>query len=158
MEASTASLPPQDNILLDSHLHVKVADFGLSRVREHAQSRVASSRGAGCAAWLAPELLRSEPYNEKVDVYAYGVILYELATGLVPYAELELQAQILHQRLSGSLALQASIPPGTDPRVRDLILACMADNPADRPSFTQLLQQHLSGVTELVPPPPPAAV
>lgn len=60
--------PAQDNILLDTHLHVKVADFGLSRVRARAQSRVASSRGGGCIAWLAPELVKGEPYNEKVGV------------------------------------------------------------------------------------------
>lgn len=73
----------QDNILLDQHFHAKVADFGLSRLRD--TPTLATSRGAGNVRWMAPELLMGRAYDEKVDVFSFGTILYQLATGKMPY-------------------------------------------------------------------------
>lgn len=73
------------NLLVDKDWTVKVSDFGLSRVK--AQTMAPWSR-AGTPEWMAPEVLRNEPSNEKCDVYSYGVILYELVTGREPWTEL----------------------------------------------------------------------
>lgn len=61
-----------------------MCDFGLARCK-HATFLSTSSRG-GTPQWSAPEVLRAEAADEKADVYSFGVVLYELATGLEPWA------------------------------------------------------------------------
>lgn len=93
------------NILLDSNLITKVADFGLSNVKQDASNK---TYGIGQIPWMAPEgmmpnvfinsdhsssffqpaVLSGEAYTEKADVYSFGCILYELWTGHVPHAEM----------------------------------------------------------------------
>ncbi|KAK6787573.1 hypothetical protein RDI58_016098 [Solanum bulbocastanum] len=71
------------NLLVDKNWVVKVCDFGLSRMKH---STFLSSRStAGTAEWMAPEVLRNEPSNEKCDVYSFGVILWELCTLQQPW-------------------------------------------------------------------------
>eukprot|EP01018_Ginkgo_biloba_P013382 Gb_10076 [translate_table: standard] len=84
------------NLLVDKNWTVKVGDFGLSRLR-HATFLTAKS-GKGTPQWMAPEVLRNEPSNEKSDIYSFGVILWELATEKVPWSGLnpmQMNANIL---------------------------------------------------------------
>ncbi|KAJ7526743.1 hypothetical protein O6H91_16G021200 [Diphasiastrum complanatum] len=71
------------NLLVDKDWSVKVGDFGLSRL-QHATLLTAKS-GRGTPQWMAPEVLRNEPSDEKCDVYSFGVILWELFTEQVPW-------------------------------------------------------------------------
>ena len=71
------------NLLVDNNWNVKVADFGLSR----AQSTNTMS-AAGTPQWSAPEVIRQEKYTTKADVYSFGVIVYELISRKVPYANM----------------------------------------------------------------------
>ncbi len=61
------------NILIDDKWRIKIADFGLSRMQQNTYVS-ASAGGVGTPEWMAPEVLRSEQYNEKADVYSYGVV------------------------------------------------------------------------------------
>uniref|UniRef100_A0A7N0TSM1 non-specific serine/threonine protein kinase n=1 Tax=Kalanchoe fedtschenkoi TaxID=63787 RepID=A0A7N0TSM1_KALFE len=74
------------NLLVDRNWTVKVGDFGLSRLKLETYFKTKS--GKGTPQWMAPELIRNEPSNEKSDVYSYGVILWELATDKVPWENL----------------------------------------------------------------------
>lgn len=78
---------------------MKLCDFGLSRMKNTSRS----GRRIGTPHWMAPEIMRGEPYNEKADVYSFGMILWcvmhvyvcrELATGRIPYEGLSI-TQIL---------------------------------------------------------------
>ncbi|RDX69605.1 Serine/threonine-protein kinase EDR1, partial [Mucuna pruriens] len=60
-----------------------VCDFGLSRMKHH--TFLSSKSCAGTPEWMAPEVLRNEPANEKCDVYSFGVILWELTTTKIPW-------------------------------------------------------------------------
>jgi serine/threonine protein kinase len=66
--------------------HPQVCDFGLSRVKS--TTFLTSKSHGGTPEWMAPEILRNEPSDEKCDVYSYGVVLYELVTGLEPWHSL----------------------------------------------------------------------
>lgn len=66
------------NCLVDKHWTVKVCDFGLSRIVTDSPMRDSSS--AGTPEWMAPELIRSEPFTEKCDIFSLGVIMWELCT------------------------------------------------------------------------------
>uniref|UniRef100_A0A1S3XIH8 Serine/threonine-protein kinase CTR1-like n=1 Tax=Nicotiana tabacum TaxID=4097 RepID=A0A1S3XIH8_TOBAC len=74
------------NLLVDKKYTVKVCDFGLSRFK--ANTFLSSKTAAGTPEWMAPDVLRDEPSNEKSDVYNFGVILWELATLQQPWSNL----------------------------------------------------------------------
>lgn len=67
------------NILLDENLNVKVADFGIARVK----SNTSTMTTAGTVAWTSPEILRHETYNEKSDVYSFAIVLWEMLSEYV---------------------------------------------------------------------------
>lgn len=68
------------------HAHVQVADFNLSRVME--ASSVASSIAATNPRWVAPEVLAGAPHTPSSDVYAFGIILWEILTWQIPWDDL----------------------------------------------------------------------
>ena len=70
------------NLLLNDEMRVNVADFGTSCLET--QSR-ASKGNAGTYRWMAPEMIEERPYTRKVDVYSFGIVLWELTTALVPF-------------------------------------------------------------------------
>ncbi|GFR41470.1 hypothetical protein Agub_g2159 [Astrephomene gubernaculifera] len=145
-----------NNVLLEAapSLGVKICDFGLSRIL--ASNDVQSSSAAGHAFWMAPELLRAQPYDEKVDVYSYGVILYQVAYWVDDqlYGGLN-KAQVDFQVVHGILRLQDRLPGGVDPAVQALVRDCLDEDPRARPAMAQVLER-LAGVREL-PQPSPAA-
>ncbi|KAK6141224.1 hypothetical protein DH2020_025021 [Rehmannia glutinosa] len=66
------------NCLVNKHWTVKICDFGLSRIMTHTPMKDTSS--AGTPEWMAPELIRNEPFTEKCDIFSLGVIMWELST------------------------------------------------------------------------------
>lgn len=66
------------NCLVNKHWTVKICDFGLSRIMTDSPIKDASS--AGTPEWMAPELIRNEPFTEKCDIFSLGVIMWELCT------------------------------------------------------------------------------
>ncbi|XP_038703808.1 serine/threonine-protein kinase CTR1-like isoform X2 [Tripterygium wilfordii] len=123
------------NLLVDKNWTVKVCDFGLSRFKP--DTFISSKSVAGTPEWMAPEFLRGEPSNEKSDVYSFGVILWELLTMQQPWNGL-CPAQVV-----GAVAFQNRklvIPPDTPPALASLMESCWADDPAERPSFSKIVE------------------
>jgi serine/threonine protein kinase len=85
------------NVLVDEQARLKICDFGLSQVKE-SFCDVKNANIIGTPQWCAPELLRNEQYDEKVDVYSYGIMLWELVTRSGPYPS------IVHLSCSNSAA------------------------------------------------------
>ncbi|XP_027357557.1 probable serine/threonine-protein kinase SIS8 isoform X2 [Abrus precatorius] len=122
------------NLLVDKNWVVKVCDFGLSRMKH---STFLSSRStAGTAEWMAPEVLRNEPSNEKCDVYSFGVILWELSTLQQPWGGMN------PMQVVGAVGFQQrrlDIPDDMDPTIADIIRKCWQTDPKLRPSFAEIL-------------------
>jgi serine/threonine protein kinase len=76
-----------------SHVQIKVADFGLARHKDEddgGEDETSRMTGmAGTFHWMAPEVLRSEPYSNKADVYSYGIVLWEICSREPPFAKLK---------------------------------------------------------------------
>ena len=122
------------NLLVDRNWCVKVTDFGLSRMKH--STFLSTKSNAGTPEWMAPEVLRSEPANEKSDIYSYGIILYELLTGKVPWEGLNAMQVV------GAVAFQdkrLAVPEGIHPRIAELMTQCWHSKPSERPSFFDIL-------------------
>ncbi|GLC38611.1 hypothetical protein PLESTB_000452300 [Pleodorina starrii] len=122
------------NLLVDKDYTIKVCDFGLSQVKMNTYL-TAKSQG-GSPAWMAPEILRGEPCDEKSDVFSFGVILYELVTGKEPWEDLNPMQVVGAVGFSGR---RMSLPTDLEPAVTALIQSCWATSPRERPSFSQVL-------------------
>ncbi|KAL9425256.1 hypothetical protein AB3S75_032237 [Citrus x aurantiifolia] len=123
------------NLLVDKKYTVKVCDFGLSRLK--ANTFLSSKSAAGTPEWMAPEVLRDEPSNEKSDIYSFGVILWELATLHQPWGNLN-PAQVV--AAVGFKGKRLEIPRNVNPHVASIIEACWANEPWKRPSFSTIME------------------
>ncbi|KAL0005696.1 hypothetical protein SO802_013257 [Lithocarpus litseifolius] len=137
LHASTPTIVHRDlkspNLLVDKNWNVKVGDFGLSRLKHN--TFLSSKSTAGTPEWMAPEVLRNEPSNEKCDVYSFGVILWELATLRLPWSGMN------PMQVVGAVGFQnrrLDIPKEVDPLVARIIWECWQTDPNLRPSFAQL--------------------
>lgn len=115
------------NILLDANDYPKICDFGLSRtkINDTMTGRI------GTCQWMAPEVLSSQKYDEKADVYSYGIILWEMLTGDVPYRGLS-DAQIAVQVCKNHS--RPKIPRNCPQNMAKFIKICWSDMDK-RPDF-----------------------
>ncbi|KAJ0988512.1 hypothetical protein J5N97_006868 [Dioscorea zingiberensis] len=127
-----------DNLLVNlkdqSRPICKVGDFGLSKIK---RNTLVSGGVRGTLPWMAPELLNggSNKVSEKVDVFSFGIVMWEILTGEEPYANMHYGAII------GGIVnntLRPPVPASCDPEWRRLMEQCWAPDPVQRPSFTQI--------------------
>ncbi|KAI9124159.1 hypothetical protein K1719_005459 [Acacia pycnantha] len=121
------------NLLMDENCVVKVADFGVARVK--AQSGVMTAE-TGTYRWMAPEVIEHKPYDHKADIFSFGVVLWELLTGKLPYENLTpLQAAIgVVQK-----GLRPPIPKNSHPKFVELLERCWQQDPTLRPDFPEII-------------------
>ncbi|QCE16364.1 serine/threonine-protein kinase STY17-like isoform X2 [Vigna unguiculata] len=139
------------NIFLDDALHVRVADFGHARFLD--DDEMALTGETGTYVYMAPEVIRCEPYDEKCDVYSFGIILNELLTGNYPYIETQLgPAKIAMEVVEDELRpLLASKDDGEEmEELIDLICLCWNASPSTRPSFATISHTLKSYVESLL--------
>eukprot|EP00698_Gefionella_okellyi_P020823 TRINITY_DN6616_c0_g1_i1.p1 TRINITY_DN6616_c0_g1~~TRINITY_DN6616_c0_g1_i1.p1 ORF type:complete len:306 (-),score=51.19 TRINITY_DN6616_c0_g1_i1:41-892(-) len=118
--------------------HVKVCDFGLSRV-SHAVVKLTGGRGT--VHWMAPEVIAHENYGSKADVYSFGIILWEMCAREIPYEDFDDEMKIAEAVLIKQH--RPTIPSYVPPDLAKLIRTCWDDNADKRPTPAQI-QQYLS--------------
>ncbi|KAL0456835.1 UNVERIFIED_CONTAM: Dual specificity protein kinase splA [Sesamum latifolium] len=112
----------------------KVGDFGLSRIK---QNTLVSGGVRGTLPWMAPELLNgsSSRVSEKVDVFSFGIAMWEIIAGDEPYANMHCGAII------GGIVnntLRPPTPERCDPEWRKMMEECWSHDPDARPTFTEI--------------------
>ncbi|MGW1589040.1 Stk1 family PASTA domain-containing Ser/Thr kinase [Streptomyces sp. NPDC002386] len=146
-----------ENVLIGDDGRVKVADFGLVR----SVDTVTSTTGAvlGTVSYLAPEQVEQGTADPRVDVYACGVVLYEMLTGGKPHSG-DSAAQILYKHIHEDVPPPSALVPGLPPELDELVASATARTPDLRPDdAAALLGQVLraraglsAGQLDAVPP------
>ncbi|KAG8055454.1 hypothetical protein GUJ93_ZPchr0001g31722 [Zizania palustris] len=121
-----------ENIIFDSEFCSKIVDFGISCEEADCDPL---ANDTGTFRWMAPEMMKHKPYGRKVDVYSFGLILWEMFTGSVPYENLNpFQAAFAVFDKNERPVIPCSCPAP----LRLLIEQCWASQPDKRPEFWQI--------------------
>ena len=135
-------LKPQ-NVIIDARDEPRITDFGLARISD-LETLTKTGAVMGTPAYMAPEQARGDKakMDHRVDVYALGVILYELLTGKPPFRKKTVVA-VMDQVLRQDPEPLSQHRPGLDPALENLCLACMVKDPEQRLGSALELAQEL---------------
>lgn len=131
-----------ENVLLADDGRIKLGDFGLARA-----TTANTATGAallGTIAYLSPELVTRGAADSRSDIYALGIMLYEMLTGEQPYKG-EQPMQIAYQHANDSVPAPSAAVAGVPPELDDLVAWATARNPDERPSDAREMLDHMSG-------------
>ncbi|KAG6950382.1 hypothetical protein JG688_00014178 [Phytophthora aleatoria] len=120
--------------------NILLTDFGASRERVDRTM----TAGIGTSLWMAPEMMTGEKYDEKADIFSFGVVLSELDSNVLPYANTGKNRQasdlaILQLVMQGKLHVKFS--ETCPPIILELGMACVAIDPVARPTAAEALYQ-----------------
>lgn len=141
------------NLMLTNEGQVKIADFGIARIENSSMTQVGTVMGT--PAYMAPEQLRGEPVDLRADIWASGVLLYQLLTGEKPFEGG--YASVLHKALNSEptppSALSVTAPRGFD----GVIAKAMAKRPEDRFQTASAFATAIEAAAGAAVAPPPAS-
>lgn len=137
-------------------LKAKVADFGLSRPLAFTAELDSKKLMGQNPVWLAPEVMQRKDYNEKIDIYSFGVILWEMLTRQDYFGEYRFFSEISEAVVSGKR------PPVTPPKEPDpqnifkeyaeILVACWDNDPTKRPPFKEIARRFAAMRLRLIRP------
>uniref|UniRef100_A0A7N6B734 RAF proto-oncogene serine/threonine-protein kinase n=1 Tax=Anabas testudineus TaxID=64144 RepID=A0A7N6B734_ANATE len=132
-----------NNIFLHEGLTVKIGDFGLATVKARWSGSHQVEQPSGSILWMAPEVIRMQdnnPYSFQSDVYSYGIVLFELMTGELPYSQIANRDQIIFMVGRGYLSPDLSKLYKNCPKaMKRLVADCIKKSKDERPLFPQIL-------------------
>lgn len=138
-----------ENVLISPRGQLKVADFGLARAVT-AHTATANGMLIGTVSYIAPELVTHGHADTRCDVYAMGVVLYEMLTGTKPHTG-ETPIQVAYSHVHNEIS-PPSVAAPTGAVIPDyldaLVLAAAARQPSDRPADARVLLDHLHAARE----------
>lgn len=137
-----------ENILIDDDYNPKISDFGLAKCFETSLSKsiqMPLTGAIGTSIYIAPELFNNSGLNNHdnsaADVFAFGILAYEIVTGKMPYYELLGKVnlnQLIKEVRSG---YRPKFTNEINEKMKKLILRCLSQDPKDRPSFEEIFNK-----------------
>ena len=126
------------NVMVDSRGDARIMDFGLALAAGEDDGTI-----SGTPAYMAPEQLEGQPATVQSDLYALGLVMYELFTGKRAVSAHSMQERI--RDLSSDIATPSSVVRDIDPAVERVILRCISSDPAQRPGSAREVINALPG-------------
>ncbi|QMU68545.1 Stk1 family PASTA domain-containing Ser/Thr kinase [Streptacidiphilus sp. P02-A3a] len=139
-----------ENVLLTEDGRVKVADFGLARAMT-GESSVTTGQVMGTVAYLSPEQIQQGDTDPRTDVYACGVMLFEMLTGSKPHTG-DSPMQVIYQHLSTDVPPPSTLAPGVPPELDAIAVAATSREAARRPPDAVALLAVLQQVRRVLAP------
>ena len=120
------------NVLLAARDFVYLADFGIVHVGEATNQPRLTATGSslGTPSYMAPEQLRAEPFDQRLDVYALGCVLFEALVGRTPFTGERMAVMLSH--LNDAPPRPSALSPAVPPELDDVVLGALAKEPAER--------------------------
>lgn len=141
-----------ENILISNDGRIKVADFGLARNTSLAQTMTAeSSVVLGSVSYLSPEQVQRGIADARSDVYAIGILLFEMLLGRKPY-DGETPIQIAYRHVNDRIPNVKEFKPEIPDEIADLIFQATAPNPDQRPKDAELLLNQIRNIQAKLDP------
>ena len=143
-----------ENVLIAEDGRIKISDFGLARATS--ANTASGQQLLGTIAYLAPELVTQGTADARTDIYALGIMLYELLTGEQPYQG-EQPMQIAYQHVTDQVPRPSIKNPGVPEQLDELVLWSTEREPDERPADAQVMLERLReiedqlGITPLPP-------
>ena len=139
----------EPELIRDRYMHVKLADFGISKSKVNITTYSNQMYYTGTTRWMAPELLNlgggsqgssvgndvNPKYPLKCDIYSYAMVCYEVLTGCLPYSNCYNAIDMMKMVLKGE---RPGLPKDCPPRLKALIENCWDQNPRKRPGFDEI--------------------
>ncbi len=141
-----------ENVLIADDGRVKVADFGLARAVATSNTSATQGMIIGTVAYLSPEQVQRGEADERSDIYAAGILLYELVTGEVPHAG-ESPLAVAYQHVNTDVPAPSTVRPGIQPEVDALVVTATRRDPALRYRGADDFLADVRRVRAILPPP-----
>ncbi|TFB59530.1 Stk1 family PASTA domain-containing Ser/Thr kinase [Cryobacterium sp. Hz7] len=142
-----------ENVLLADDGRIKIGDFGLARA---VNNNTATGQALlGTIAYLSPELVTRGIADARSDIYALGIMTYEMLTGEQPYVG-EAPMQIAYQHANDNVPIPSARIPAIPHELDELVLWATARDPEQRPRDARVMLDQLLDLDKLVRPTPPA--
>eukprot|EP00760_Papus_ankaliazontas_P026926 PhM_4_TR3087/c3_g1_i1/m.53879 len=128
-----------DNVLIDAEGHVRLADFGASRLLSGMSKN--PTGGVGSPYFMAPEVIKNLPYDTKADIWSVGCTVVEMLNGgQAPWVETFENAYAAMYYIGCTEGIPTNVPEDISPMCRDFLAKCFFRNPLDRWDADQLLE------------------
>ena len=130
------------NILLDDNYYPKITDFGLSAAFPHPLTidmKFKLPGNIGTAIYMAPEILKNEPYGPAIDVYAFSMCIYEIIACKRPYDDPNITIfKLMNNVMNG---VRPTLTNDFTEPLKELICPCWSEDPLKRPSFKEIYEK-----------------
>jgi len=147
------------NVLLDGDGRAVLSDFGIAKVMASSTALTRLGAGVGTPEYMSPEQCRGVEVDARADIYALGVMLYEMLTGRTPFVADNFTA-LAHSHIYEYPPPPSSLNPHVSPAVQSVVMKALEKDPAKRfQKATEMaiaLDQAVAAQTPVVPGPRPA--